>query len=90
MADTGDYEDAPAERVQFVCPTCRGEGEVAMPLTPAVPGMLAGYERVRPCREHRPGGRRGRIGLGSGPGARIRPWERVAVPGVDDWGPRGG
>ena len=87
MTDASDdYEDTPAGAVESVCPVCRGAGTVAFRLIPAIPGALAGYERVERCSNCRP--RPGRFNLGTGPGAKLQPWQRVPVPGVDDWGPR--
>lgn len=86
-----DYVDAPAEAVTSLCQACDGDGWVFASRMALVGGQVHAVAVREPCKVCRPdeqGAPSGRVNLGTGPGAKLKPWERVRIPGVDDWGPR--
>jgi hypothetical protein len=83
-----DYVDTPAVAVSAVCRRCDGDGWFYRRRAALFQGRMVESVKPEPCDECAPAGEAptGRVNLATGPGARVRPWERVRVPGVDDWG----
>lgn len=84
-----DYEDTPvASMPLYVCPTCDGDGWLWVSRAAVIGDRIERVMKQETCRVCAPAGEvpTGRVNLATGPGARVRPWERARVPGVDDWG----
>lgn len=87
--DQPDYADTPASAFTTHCRECQGDGWRFVPRVAVVDGRSVTVMKAEPCDECRPAdgsAPTGRIDLGAGPGAKLRRWERVPLPG-DGWGP---
>lgn len=75
------YEDVPAGSVTAVCQTCDGDGWVWQARAAAVGERSVSIAKREACAVC---GGSGRVDTASGPGARLRSWERARGP-WDDW-----
>ena len=86
-----DYVDAAAESMPaVVCRRCDGDGWYYRQTAAMIGGRLTTVAKPEPCPECASGEDRvptGRVNSATGPGAKLKRWEKVPVPGVDDWGP---